>query len=268
MDLSARFNVQHSGRLDGQPLLFVHGYGCDQNMWRHVVPHFVDDHHVVLYDQMGAGASDTSAYDPERYGSLRGYAQDLLDICASLGLEDVIVVGHSVSAMIAVLADLAEPGRIAAHVMVAPSPRYVDDPPYVGGFSESDIAEMLEAVDSNYLGWSSAIAPVIVGNPDRPELGEELAASFCRADPEIARRFARVTFLSDNRVELARVRTRTLVLQCQQDVIAPMQVGRYVHSVVPGSELVVLDAFGHCPQLSAPEETVTAIKGFLTPVNA
>ena len=268
MDPIAQFNVRRSGRPDGQPILFVHGFGCDQHMWRHVAPHFEDDYLVVLYDQMGVGGSDVSAYDPDRYGSLDGYARDLLDICAALDLHDVIVVGHSVSAMIGVLADLAEPGRIARHVMVGPSPRYIDDPPYVGGFTEDDIADLLEQLDGNYLGWSSAMAPVIVGNPERPELGEELTASFCRADPDIARRFARVTFLSDNRADLARVHIPTLVLQCQQDVIAPLQVGQYVHAAIPGSELVVLDAFGHCPQLSAPEETIAAIAGFLSRVSA
>ncbi len=268
MDPFAQFNVRRSGRPDGQPMVFVHGFGCDQHMWRHVAPHFEDEYQVVLYDQMGAGGSDLTAYDPERYDSLEGYARDLLDVCAALELENVILVAHSVSAMIGVLADLAEPGRIGTHVMVAPSPRYVDDPPYVGGFQDDDIAEMLDQLDSNYLGWSSAMAPVIVGNPERPELGEELTESFCRADPDIARRFARVTFLSDNRAELAQLRTRTLVLQCQEDVIAPTAVGEYVHATVPGSELVVLDAFGHCPQLSAPDETTAAIASFLSRVDA
>ncbi len=249
-------------------MVFVHGFGCDQHMWRHVAPHFEQEYRVVRYDQMGSGASDVAAYDPERYSSLEGYARDLLEICAALELEDVILVGHSVSAMTGVIADLAEPGRIARHVMVGPSPRYIDDPPYVGGFTEDDIADLLEQLDANYLGWSSAMAPVIVGNPDRPELGEELAASFCRADPDIARRFARVTFLSDNRADLPRVQAPTLVVQCQQDVIAPLQVGEYVNAAIPGSELVVLDATGHCPQLSAPAETTAAIARFLARVDA
>ena len=244
-------------------MLFAHGYGCDQNMWRHVAPAFEEDHQVVLFDHVGAGRSDLSAYDPERHGSLAGYARDVLDICHDLDLRDVVFVGHSVSAMIGVLAAVEEPERFSKLVLVSPSPRYTDDGDYTGGFAESDIEDLLESLDSNYLGWSTTMAPVIMGNPDRPELGEELAASFCRTDPSIARRFAHVTFTSDNRADLARVRTPTLVLQCTDDVIAPVSVGEFVRDAVPGATLVVLDATGHCPNLSAPEATVTAIADFV-----
>jgi sigma-B regulation protein RsbQ len=232
-------------------------------MWRFVAPAFEDDFKVVLFDHVGAGRSDLSAYDPERYGSLAGYAEDVLDICRSLDLHDVVFVGHSVSAMIGVLAAAKEPGRFVKLVLVGPSPRYIDDDGYVGGFAESDITELLESLDSNYLGWSSAMAPVIMGNAERPELGEELTASFCRTDPDIARRFARVTFLSDNRADLASVETPTLVLQCTNDVIAPTAVGEYVRDAMPNSELVLLQATGHCPNLSAPDETVAAIAAFV-----
>jgi sigma-B regulation protein RsbQ len=217
----------------------------------------------VLFDYVGMGRSDVSAYDPARYGSLDGYAQDVLDICAALELRDIIFVGHSVSAMIGMLAAAEEPDRFAQLVLIGPSPRYIDEEGYLGGFSQRDIEELLDSMDSNYLGWSSAIAPVIMDNADRPELSEELANSFCRADPEIARRFARVTFLSDNREDLARVRTPSLVLQCSRDAIAPEAVGRYVHEHLADSRLVLLDATGHCPNLSAPEETVAAIRAFL-----
>ena len=244
-------------------MLFVHGYGCDQHMWRLLTPAFADRYRVVLMDLVGAGGSDLSAYDPVRYGSLQGYADDVLAVCAELGLHDVVLVGHSVSAMIGLLATTAEPERFSALVMVGPSPRYLDDEGYSGGFSRADIEELLESVDANYLGWSTAMAPVIMGRPDRPELGQELTESFCRTDPAIARAFARVTFLSDNRADLAAVRTPTLVLQCTDDVIAPAAVGRYVADQIADARLTVLAATGHCPHLSAPQETGAAIERFL-----
>lgn len=252
-----------SGVPGAQPLVLAHGFGCDQHMWRLVAPHFEDAFTVVTFDHVGAGGSDASAYDPVRHGSLQGYADDVLAIVRELDLRDVVLVGHSVSAMVAVLAAVAEPDRFAKLVLVAPSPRYVDDDGYTGGFTEADIAELLDSLDSNYLGWSSTMAPVIMGNPDRPELGAELTASFCRADPEIARRFARVTFLSDNRADLAAVTTPTLVLQCTDDVIAPVSVGEHVRDAIPGAQMVLLDATGHCPHLSAPEATTAAIAAFL-----
>ena len=244
MSATTRNNVRVSGAEHGQPMVFAHGFGCDQNMWRHVVPAFEADHRIVLFDHVGAGHSDLSAYEPDRYSSLRGYADDVLDICRELDLTDVIFVGHSVSAMIGVLAAVREPERFAKLVLVGPSPRYVNDGEYVGGFSREDIEELLDSLDSNYLGWSRAMAPVIMGRPDQPELGEELTESFCRTDPEIARHFARVTFLSDNRDDLAAVPVPALVLQCSNDVIAPLAVGEYVHRAIPGSELVVLSATG------------------------
>ena len=244
-------------------MVFAHGFGCDQNMWRYVAPRFEDDFRVVLFDYVGAGGSDISAYDSSRYTSLDAYADDVLGICRDLDLRNVIFVGHSVSAMIGVLAAVREPDRFAKLVLVGPSPRYIDDGAYVGGFSEADIADLLESLDSNFLGWSSAMAPVIMGNPERPELGEELTASFCRSDPEIARRFARVTFLSDNRADLARVRTPCLVLQCANDAIAPVAVGTYVSDALPDSSFVLLQATGHCPNLSAPDQTAEAIAAFV-----
>jgi sigma-B regulation protein RsbQ len=266
VDVLTRNNVTVGGRADGQPLVFAHGYGCDQNMWRFVAPAFAGQYRTVLFDFVGAGGSDPSAYDPRRYGSLQGYAADVVDVVRALDLHDVIFVGHSVSAMIGVLAASREPDRFAALVLVAPSPRYIDDEGYAGGFAESDIEELLASLDRNYLGWSTTMAPVIMANADRPELGAELTASFCRTDPEVAKRFARATFLSDNRADLAGVKLPTLVLQCSDDPIAPDSVGEYVHAQIPGSTLVKLRATGHCPNLSAPAETVTAIAAFLNTV--
>ncbi len=243
-----RNNVVEHGRRDGRPMVFAHGFGCDQNMWRFVWPEFADDHRIVLFDHVGAGGSDASAFDRDRYASLQGYADDVLEICRELDLTDVVFVGHSVSAMIGVLAATAEPERFGRLVLVGPSPRYIDDEDYAGGFTREDIEGLLESMDSNYLGWSGAMAPVIMGNEDRPELGEELTNSFCRADPEIARHFARVTFLSDNRADLPRVRTPSLVLQCAQDVIAPDAVGEYVDRQLPDSRLVRLDGDGPLPE--------------------
>jgi sigma-B regulation protein RsbQ len=244
-------------------MMFAHGYGCDQNMWRSVAPAFLDTHRVVLFDHVGAGRSDLSAYDDERYSTLDGYAGDILEIIDELDLRDVVFVGHSVSAMMGVLAANREPGRFAKLVLVGPSPRYINDGDYVGGFDPSDIEAMLESLDSNYLGWSSAMAPVIMGNPERPELGQELTNSFCATDPAIARKFAHVTFMSDNRDDLGKVGVPTLIMQCADDVIAPAVVGDYVHRHVPGSTLVAMNATGHCPNLSAPAETIAAIRAFL-----
>jgi sigma-B regulation protein RsbQ len=263
MSVLERNNVQVSGRETGQAMVFAHGFGCDQNMWRSVAPAFADEYRIVLFDHVGAGRSDLSAYHPGKYGSLDGYAADLVEIGRELGLARAVFVGHSVAALIGVLASIQAPDLFETLVLVGPSPRYVDDGDYVGGFSREDIEGLLESLDSNYLGWSSAMAPVIMGNPERPELGAELTNSFCRTDPEIARQFARVTFLSDNRADLAKVRARTLVLQCSDDVIAPRSVGEYVQRQIPGSELTLLRATGHCPNLSAPAETIAAIRAFL-----
>jgi sigma-B regulation protein RsbQ len=244
-------------------MVFAHGFGCDQNMWRHVSPAFEDKFRIVLFDHVGAGGSDLKAYDPAKYSTLNGYADDVVEIGDELGLKDAVFVGHSVSAMIGLLASLKAPGMFKSLVMVGPSPRYIDDEGYAGGFKEAQITELLDFLADNHMGWSTTMAPMIMGNPDRPELGEELTNSFCRTDPEIAREFARVTFNSDNRADLAKVTIPTLILQCSEDVIAPLAVGEYVHSQIPNSKLVVLKATGHCPNLSAPEEVISAMRGFV-----
>ncbi|MFZ1881816.1 MAG: alpha/beta hydrolase [Gaiellaceae bacterium] len=263
MSVTVRNNVVLSGPTQGQPMLFAHGFGCDQNMWRFVAPAFEDRYRVILFDHVGAGGSDLQAYDRAKYSSLAGYAEDILEICRELELHDVVFVGHSVSAMMGVLAAVEEPDRFDRLVLVGPSPRYLDDAAYVGGFSREDIDGLLESLESNYLGWSAAMAPAIMGNADRPELGAELTDSFCRTDPQIAKLFARTTFLSDNRDDLRRAKVPALVLQCQEDVIAPLAVGEFVQRELPDAQLVVLEATGHCPNLSAPEETIAAIESFL-----
>ena len=262
MIAARRNNVKVLGK-GQQPMLFAHGYGCDQNMWRMVTPAFQEQYRLVLFDHVGAGQSDASAYNQLKYGTLKGYATDVLEICRELDLRDVIFVGHSVSAMIGVLAAIEEPSRFSRLVLIGPSPCYINTGDYVGGFNRGDIEGLLESLDSNFLGWSSTMAPVIMGNADRPELGQELTNSFCRTNPDIAKHFARVTFLSDNRADLPKLKTPALILQCSEDLIAPEAVGQYVHRAVAGSQLRVLEATGHCPHLSAPEETVAAMRTFL-----
>ncbi len=267
MNVLERNHVTVSGE-GSQPMLFAHGFGCDQNMWRFITPAFTSDYRVITFDYVGAGRSDRTAYDPRRYGSLHGYAQDVLEICDALDLRDVIFVGHSVSSMIGVLAANHEPERFSRLIMVGPSPRYINDAGYVGGFERADIEGLLETMEKNYIGWANFLAPAIMKNPDRPELGRELEASFCSTDPVIARRFAEATFFADNREDLAGVRVPSLVMQCSDDMIAPNQVGEYVHRELQGSTLRVLRATGHCPHMSHPEETIEVIREYLrTPVS-
>jgi sigma-B regulation protein RsbQ len=244
-------------------MVFAHGFGCDQNMWRFVAPAFEKDFMTVLFDHVGAGGSDLSAYNRTKYSSLAGYADDVAEIGRELGLRDAVFVGHSVSSMIGALATQKAPGMFGKLVMVGPSARYIDDDNYVGGFSEKQIDELLQFLESNHMGWSAQMAPAIMGNPDRPELGVELTNSFCRTDPEIANAFARVTFKSDNRADLAKIDIPTLVLQCNEDIIASKEVGEFVHRSIPNSKMIILEATGHCPNLSAPDEVISAMRTFV-----
>ncbi len=256
-----RNNVHLSGR-GGTAMVFAHGFGCDQQMWRFVAPQFEEDFKVVLFDHVGCGRSDSKSYSSEKYASLSGYASDLTEIGDVLGLRDAVLVAHSVSAMIAVLASVAAPKMFARLVLIGPSARYIDDVGYVGGFSEDRIGEMLQFLENHYVDWSAAMAPAIMGNQERPHLAQELNDSFCRMDPVIAREFARVTFRYDSRADLPLVTRPSLILQCSEDAIAPVEAGAYVHGAIPGSTLAVLKATGHCPHLSAPGEVVSAIKAF------
>lgn len=261
-DALSRHNVKVSGNGE-QAIVFAHGFGCDQSMWRFVAPHFESNYRVVLFDLAGAGGADISAYSVDKYVSLEAYAADVVDIAKALNLKNAIFVGHSVSSMIGVLASKQAPELFDRHVLVGPSPRYINDGSYAGGFEKEDIDDLLESLASNYLGWSSAMAPVIMGNQDRPELGVELTNSFCQMKPEIAKNFAKVTFLSDNRNDLKNLKSKVLILQCADDRIAPMAVGNYVHAQIPSSQIFYMKATGHCPNLSAPQETTEAIKRFL-----
>ncbi len=261
-DVIQRNNVRVFGN-GSQPMLFAHGFGCDQNMWRFITPHFEKDYQIVLFDYVGSGGSDLKAYDPDRYGKLDGYAEDVLDVVRALDLRDVIFVGHSVSSMIGVLAANQEPDRFEKLIMIGPSPRYINDEPYVGGFEQKDIEGLFEMMDHNFIGWANFLAPAIMKNGDRPELGAELTESFCSTDPVIARRFAAATFLADNRSDLAQVTVPSLILQCSDDMVAPREVGEYLRKELPDSTLRVMNAVGHCPHMSDPDETVTLIKEYL-----
>lgn len=257
-----RNNVKISGR-GTQPIMFAHGFGCDQQSWQFITDAFEDDYKVILFDYVGAGHSDLSAFDPSKYSSLEGYAEDVLDICEELDLRNVIFVGHSVSSMIGILAANKNPEYFEKLILIGPSPRYLNDEGYVGGFERKDLENLFEFMDSNYLGWSSTMAPAIMGNPDRPELGQFLTTSFCTTDPDIARSFARTTFFSDNREDLEKVSKPSLTLQCSDDIIAPEQIGEFVRQHTPGNTLYQMKATGHCPHISAPGETIKAIKEFL-----
>ncbi|MHA4870940.1 alpha/beta fold hydrolase [Duganella sp. PWIR1] len=262
MTLQHRNNINLHGA-GKTTLVLVHGFGCDQSMWRHMVPAFEATHRIVLFDLVGSGASDLTAYDKARYATLHGYSTDLLEILEEYADGPVVLVGHSVSAMIGLLAANVAPQRFAAQIMVGPSACYIDDEDYRGGFSREDIDDLLDTMAGNYLGWSSNMAPAIMGAPDKPELGVELTNSFCRTDPDIAKHFARVTFLSDHRADLAACTIPTLVMQCSDDLIAPRAVGEFIHRAIAGSELVVIDNTGHCPHLSAPDASIAAMRAFL-----
>ena len=263
MNVIQRNNVSSKGN-GMQVMLFAHGFGCDQNMWRFVAPAFEEDYKVVLFDHVGAGNSDLSAYSSEKYSQLEGYAADIVEMCEEMELEDIIFVGHSVSSIIGMLASLQKPGLFKSLIMVSPSPSYINEGDYVGGFTKEQITELMDSLDNNHLGWSMTMAPVMMANPQRGELSEELTNSFCRSNPEIAKEFARTTFFSDKRALLPEVIIPTLILQCSEDVIAPEEVGRYMYEKIKDSKLVMMEATGHCPNLSAPEETITAMKAFLS----
>ena len=266
-DILKRNNVKVIGS-GTQPMLFAHGFGCDQHMWRFITPAFENDYKVILFDYVGAGDSDLSAYDSGRYSSLEGYSKDVLDVIRALDLREIIFVGHSVSSMIGVLAANEEPGRFAQLILIGPSPRYINDDAYVGGFERKDIDGLLEMMDTNFIGWANFLAPAIMKNPERPELGGELTESFCSTDPVIARRFAQATFLADNREDLAGVKVPSLILQCSDDMVAPERVGEYMRDNLPDSTLRVMKATGHCPHMSHPEETIALIKEYLAAATA
>jgi sigma-B regulation protein RsbQ len=262
MKAVSRNNVKVLGS-GKRTLMFAHGYGCDQNMWRQVVPSFVGEYKIILFDYVGSGYSDVSAFDRTRYSTLRGYADDVIDILDEVGVQHVNFVGHSVSSMIGALAAIQRPELFETITMIGPSPCYINQGEYVGGFERSDIDSLLDSLESNHVAWSASMAPVIMGNQESPEFAAELEASFCRMDPVLAQHFARVTFLSDNRKDLPNLRVRTLILQCQKDVIAGADVGKYVNACLPNSQLVLMDATGHCPHMSAPLKVVQELQKFL-----
>jgi len=263
MDVLKRNNVRVIGE-GNQTIIFAHGFGCDQNVWRHLIQAYQNRYQLVLFDFVGAGQSDLSAYNSERYQSMDGYVADVLEVIEALAIKQVIFIGHSVSCMIGARAALAQPAYFSDLIFVAPSPCYFNDGDYMGGMEKEDLEALFNMMDSNYLGWSGAMAPLIMGNTDRPELGGELTANFCATDPDIAREFARVTFYTDCRTDLKSLTVPSLTLQCAEDILAPIVVGQYINQHTPGNTLVLLEATGHCPHLSAPAKTIEAIDGYLT----
>ena len=263
MNLQHRNNVTVTGH-GPVTIVFSHGFGCDQNMWRLLAPAFEDRFRVLLFDSVGSGNSDKSLYDYDKYSSLHGYADDIVELIDAYADGPAIYVGHSVAAMAGMLATIKAPHKFAANVMVGPSPCFINDGDYTGGFSRSDIEELLSVMEENYLGWSSNIAPAIMGAPQQPKLGEELTMSFCRNDPDIAKHFARVTFLSDHRADVPQSTVPTLILQCSDDMIAPRSVGDYLHAHLPDSELRIIENVGHCPHMSAPDASRHGIEAFLS----
>jgi sigma-B regulation protein RsbQ len=262
MDILTRNNVNISGK-GTQPMLFAHGFGCDQTMWGHITPAFEEHYKIILFDYVGCGKSDKSCYDPADYSSLDGYAQDIIDICHALSLRDIIFVGHSVSGMIGMLAAKLEPHRFSRIIMLGPSACYINDPHYKGGLEREMVDGILATIDAGTHDWAYNLAPVIMGNPDRPELAAELSTLFCELDPKVASQFARATFLSDNRPQLAALKVPTLIMQCSEDIVAPEAAGSFIHRSIPGSTMVKLQATGHVPQVSAPMETISVMKGYL-----
>lgn len=244
-------------------IVMAHGFGCDQTMWQYISPAFSGDYRLVQFDYVGSGNSDLSAYSAERYGTFRGYVQDLLDVIEALELTEIIFFGHSVSSMIGMLASIERPELFSCMVMIGPSPRYLNDGEYFGGFERSDITELLDMMEMNFSGWASFMAPLAMNTPEHPELVKDLERSFITADPVITREFAEVTFLSDHRNAVAEASTPTLILQCSDDSIVPIQVGEYLHKNLRGSEFRLMKAKGHYPHISHPEETVALIKAYL-----
>jgi len=263
IDIQIRNNVKIFGNGE-QPIVFAHGFGCDQEMWRYIVPSFEEDYRVVLFDYVGSGESQLAYYNRDKYNSLQGYADDVIDIMETLNLQNAIFVGHSVSGMIGMLASIREPEYFERIVMLGPSPRYMNDlPDYYGGFEKHEIKELLNMMEMNFIGWASYLAPIVMQNADRKELSEELEKSFCSRDPHIARQFAEVTFMSDCREDLVEASVPSLILQCADDSIAPVEVGDYLHAHLKNSTLQQMCARGHYPHLSHPEETTRLIKQYL-----
>lgn len=251
--------VQHGA---GQPtVLFAHGFGCDQSMWRHVATPLSAHGRVALFDHVGAGQSDTDAYDPAKYATLHGYAADVIEICDALECGPLVFVGHSVSATIGVLAAAARPDLFAKLVLVCPTPRFSNADDYHGGFAEADIDELLDLLDKNHLDWSALMSPVVMG-PGAEAHETEWRDSVCRLDPAIAKDFARVTFKSDHRNDFAKVATETLLIECAEDALAPPEVGAFVHAAMPNSRRFILSTTGHCPHMSAAGDVIDALADF------
>ncbi len=255
-------NVSISGS-GSKTLVFVHGYGCDQSMWRFVAPQFELSHRVVLYDLTGMGQSDLSEYDFKAYRTLQRHADDLTAILEDLEVSDGVLIGHSVGATIACLAALKCPERISALALVAPSPSFMNDAAYTGGFDREALEGLVNLMDENFLGWTSRVTPTIAGEDRAGETAAELTQSFCRTDPAIAKHFGRITFLADHRADMKRVEAPAAIIQCTDDALAPVDVGVWLSENMKRGTLKFIEATGHCPHMTEPAKTTEAIREFL-----
>jgi sigma-B regulation protein RsbQ len=246
-----------------KPMLFVHGFGTDQAMWRYIAPAFEDSHKVVLYDHIGSGRSDLRLYDKRKYAHYEGYADDLIEICDALDLRGIDLAAHSAGCMMAVLAARRCSELFDRLMLLGASPCYVNHEDYTGGFSREDINDLLAFLEINPAGWSANLTPMVMANAERPELAAELEAFFVRNDPKIMHHFACAVFLSDHRADLEGLKVPTLIMQCRDDIVAPLEVGDYMHAKLPNSTLKVLDTHGHYPQLSHPGPVTDAIRDYL-----
>lgn len=261
-DILKRNNVTVKGSGE-KTIFFAHGFGCDQNSWKYIEANFAADHKIVLFDYVGAGRSDLKEYDAKKYDSLQGYSSDVIEICNELDLKKVIFIGHSVSCMIGLLAAIEKPALFEKLVFIGPSPCYINDREYIGGFDKETIDSLMEVMEEDYISWSKSLAPAIMNEGNGESLGKELTDSFCSIDPQIAKQFARVTFLGDNRKDLSRLNIPSLTIQCSGDTIAPPAVGKYMNKHTPKNTITVIDGAGHCLHMSQPEKTITAIRAFL-----
>ncbi|WP_316806398.1 alpha/beta hydrolase [Pedobacter agri] len=257
-----RNNVKILGQ-GSQVIMFAHGFGCAQSSWKYITDAFLEDYRVILFDYVGSGQSDQNQYDYHKYSTLEGYACDVIDIIEALGLKDIIFVGHSVSSMIGMIAALQIPESFKKLIFIGPSPRYLNDRDYIGGFESADIESIFTQIAEDYVGWTKGISPAVMDKAEQPELADFLQECFEETEPSIALAFAMATFKADYRHQIKNLRVPSLTLQSSNDMMAPQSAGEYIHQNTRDNFLVVMKATGHFPHISEPKETIREIKDFI-----